>query len=71
MIDLQQYMSGSIRQIMGKAYRNVLRNPRQAQFALKMQRVFEQSARASAALEAGRDCTCPRFHREHRHEVLT
>ncbi len=54
-------MSGSIRQIMGKAYRNVLRNPRQAQFALKMQRVFEQSARRRRQMEEQEGLHVPPF----------
>ena len=36
-------MSGSIRNIMAKAYRNVLSNPREAKFAFRMQRLFEKS----------------------------
>lgn len=42
-IDLAAYMSGSIRNIMAKAYRNVLPNPREAKFAFRMQRLFEKS----------------------------
>lgn len=42
-IDLAAYMSGSIRNIMAKAYKNVLSNPREAKFAYKMQRLFEKS----------------------------
>jgi len=42
-IDLAAYMSGSIRNIMAKAYKNVLSNPREARFAYKMQRLFEKS----------------------------
>ena len=36
--DLATYMSGSIRNIMAKAYKNVLSNPREAKFAFRMQR---------------------------------
>ncbi len=42
-IDLAEYMSGSIRNIMATAYRNLLSNPREARFAFTMQRVFEKS----------------------------
>ncbi len=42
-IDLAAYMSGSIRNIMAKAYKNVLSNPREAKFAYRMQRLFEKS----------------------------
>ena len=41
--DLATYMSDSIRNIMAKAYKNVLNNPREAKFAYKMQRLFEKS----------------------------
>ena len=51
MVDLQQYMSGSIRNIMTKAYKNVLKNPRQAKFAFKMQRVFEKSEKRRKKIE--------------------
>ena len=36
-------MSGSIRNIMAKAYKNVLSNPREAKFAFRMQRLFEKT----------------------------
>ena len=42
-IDLGAYMSESIRDIMAKAYRNVLTNPREAKFTYRMQRLFQQS----------------------------
>ncbi len=42
-MDSVAYMSGSIRNIMAKAYRNVLSNPREAKFAYRMQRLFEKS----------------------------
>ncbi|MBO7467099.1 MAG: radical SAM protein [Bacteroidaceae bacterium] len=42
-LDLAAYMSGSIRNIMAKAYRNVLSNPREAKFAYRMQRLFDKS----------------------------
>ena len=51
MVDLQQYMSGSFRNIMTKAYKNVLKNPRQAKFAFKMQRVFEKSEKRRKKIE--------------------
>ena len=41
--DLGAYMSGSIRTIMMKAYKNVLSNPREAKFAFRMQQLFEKS----------------------------
>ncbi|MBR1594575.1 MAG: radical SAM protein [Alloprevotella sp.] len=42
-IDLAAYMSGSISRIMAKAYKNVLSNPREAKFALRMQQLFAKS----------------------------
>ena len=44
-MDLAAYMSGSIRNIMAKAYRNVLTNPCEAKFVFRMQRLFEKSER--------------------------
>ena len=41
--DLAAYMNGSIRNIMAKAYKNVLSNPREAKFAYRMQRLFEKT----------------------------
>lgn len=41
--DLAVYMNDSIRNIMIKAYKNVLSNPREAKFAYKMQALFEKS----------------------------
>lgn len=43
MNNLSEYMSNSIRQIMAKAYKNVLSNPREARFAWRMQRLFARS----------------------------
>ena len=40
--DLGTYMSGSIRNIMTKAYKNVLLNPREAKFAFRMQTLFQR-----------------------------
>lgn len=52
--DLAAYMSNAIRNIMKKAYKNVLQNPREARFALRMQWLFEKSEkRRSKILETG------------------
>ncbi|MBQ6208559.1 MAG: radical SAM protein [Prevotella sp.] len=40
---LADYMSGSIRNIMAKAYKSVLSNPREAKFAFRMQSLFQKS----------------------------
>lgn len=51
-VDLAAYMSGSIRNIMTKAYRNVLSNPREARFAWRMGRLFKRSeSRRKAVLK--------------------
>jgi len=42
-IDLGAYMSNSIRNIMAKAYKSVLSNPREAKFAYRMQTLFHKS----------------------------
>ena len=41
--DLAAYMSGSIRRIMARAYKNVLSNPHEAKFAYRMQQTFQKS----------------------------
>ena len=61
MVDLQQYMSGSTRNIMTKAYKNVLKNPRQAKFAFKMQRVFEKSEKRRKKIEETEGLNVPPF----------
>jgi len=42
-LDLGAYMSNSIRNIMAKAYKSVLSNPREAKFAYRMQTLFQKS----------------------------
>ena len=42
-MDLQGYMSGAIRRIMEKAYRNVLGNPREAKTVFRLQQIFLKS----------------------------
>ena len=42
-VHVADYMNGSIRAIMAKAYKNVLSNPREARFAWRMQRLFSRS----------------------------
>ena len=39
-MQLSEYMSGSIRNIMAKAYKSVLTNPREAMFVLKLQKTL-------------------------------
>ena len=42
-IDLGAYMNQSIRNIMAKAYKNMLSNPREAKFVYRMQMLFLKS----------------------------
>ena len=44
-MDLGTYMAESIRNIMSKAYLNVLGNPREARFVSRMQRTISKAER--------------------------
>ncbi len=44
-MDLSTYLAESIRNIMAKAYLNVLNNPREARFVSRMQRVIGKAER--------------------------
>ncbi len=59
--DLATYMSGSIRNIMGKAYKNVLTSPREAKFAYKMQRLFEKSEKRRRQIYKSENIDIPPF----------
>ncbi|MBR1487618.1 MAG: radical SAM protein [Bacteroidales bacterium] len=60
-LDLAAYMSGSIRNIMATAYKNVLSNPREARFAWRMQRLFQQSERRRAEVSSREGIDVPPF----------
>lgn len=45
MFDIQTYMSNNISNMMLAAYKNMLKNPREARFMLKMQQTFKKSER--------------------------
>jgi len=60
-MQLDKYMSDSIRNIMAKAYRNVLGNPREAKFAYKMQRLFEMSEKRRAKIREEEGLEVPPF----------
>ncbi len=60
-MDLAAYMSGSIRNIMAKAYRNVLTNPREAKFVFRMQRLFEKSERRRKKVKEQEGTDVPPF----------
>lgn len=55
------YMSNSIRNIMVKAYKNVLSNPREAKFAYKMQRLFEKSEKLHRKVSETEHLAIPPF----------
>ena len=59
--DLGTYMSGSIRNIMTKAYKNVLSNPREAKFAFRMQTLFQKSEKRRRQVREQRDIDVPPF----------
>ncbi len=59
--DLAGYMSNSIRNIMVKAYKNVLSNPREAKFAYKMQRLFEKSEKLRRKVSETEHLAIPPF----------
>ena len=60
-IDLAAYMSSSIRNIMAKAYKNVLLNPREAKFAYKMQRLFDKSEKRRSKVLDEEELEVPPF----------
>ncbi len=60
-IDLGAYMSNSIRNIMAKAYKNVLSNPREAKFAYRMQTLFQKSEKRRAKMLETEELEVPPF----------
>ncbi len=60
-IDLGAYMSNSIRNIMAKAYKNVLSNPREAKFAYRMQTLFQKSEKRRAKMLEAEGLEVPPF----------
>lgn len=60
-IDLAAYMSGSISQIMTKAYKNVLSNPREAKFAFRMQQLFAKSEKRRKKVKENEGFDVPPF----------
>lgn len=59
--NLAYYMSNGIRGIMTRAYKNVLSNPREARFALRMQRLFEKSEARRSKIKASEGLDIPPF----------
>ena len=60
-MDLGKYMSESIRAIMAKAYLNVLTNPREARFVLRMQKLFTASEQRRTQLLKDEGLDVPPF----------
>lgn len=60
-VDVAAYMSGSIRGIMEKAYRNMLSNPREAKFAWTMQRLFVKSEKRRRTVHEKEGIEVPPF----------
>ena len=60
-MDLAKYMSESIRNIMAKAYLNVLSNPREARFAHRMQKLFSASEQRRALILEQEGLAVPPF----------
>lgn len=61
MNNLQSYMAESIRDIMAKAYLNVLGNPREARFVMQMQHAFRHSEKKREQLKKTEDIQIPPF----------
>ena len=60
-MDLSKYMAKSIRNIMAKAYLNVLSNPHEARFAHRMQKLFTASEKRRAQVLEQENIEVPPF----------
>lgn len=60
-MQLNEYMSGSIRNIMATAYKSVLTNPREARFVLKLQQTFARSEKRRAKVKKEEGIDVPPF----------
>lgn len=60
-LNLQRHMSDAIRRIMVKAYRNVLRNPREAKTVWRLQQTFLKSEKRRAAIKEKEGVEVPPF----------
>ena len=61
MIDVASYMSNTIRKMMASAYRNVLSNPREAEFVFRMQKQFRKAEKRRKQLKETEDLDVPPF----------
>lgn len=60
-MELTEYMSASIRRIMGRAYANVLVSPREARFAYRMGKLFAESESRRRAIAKREGVEIPPF----------
>ena len=60
-LDLAAYVSGSIRNIMSTAYRNMLSNPREARFLLRMQTLFQKAEKRRKKIKETEGLEVPPF----------
>ncbi|MBR0076863.1 MAG: radical SAM protein [Bacteroidales bacterium] len=60
-MQLNEYMSGSIRNIMTRAYKSVLTNPREARFVLNIQKAFARSEKRRAKVKSEEGLDVPPF----------
>ena len=60
-MQLNEYMSGSIRNIMAIAYKSVLTNPREAKFVLTLQKAFVRSEKRRAKVKKEEGLDVPPF----------
>lgn len=61
MKDLAQFMTDNLRELVQTAYRGVLGNPREARFALSLQRTMARGARRRAAVKKNEGLEVPPF----------
>ena len=59
--DLAGYMSGSIKRIMSQAYKNILSNPLEARFVLRMQRLFAKTEKLRRRIREKEGMDVPPF----------
>lgn len=61
MIDVAEYMSNTIRKMMARAYKNVLSNPREAEFVFRMQKQFRKAEQRRKELKETEGLDVPPF----------
>lgn len=61
MTNLAQYMEDNLHQLVQVAYRGLLNNPREARFALQLQKVFTSSNKRRTKIKSTRDIDVPPY----------